>query len=122
MNKNINDKNTEKPFTLDIPPVLEKKFEIFSSQIRLSVLLIMYTHRKVKIVELQKAFNITSGKLEHHLNILENENLLKKKMDLSNKRAYSTIEMTKKGKNLLLEYLDKMSDVLKQIENKKSKE
>ena len=104
--------------TSHIKSILDKKFEIFSSQIRLSVILILYNYKKIKVTELQHAFNITSGKLEHHLKILENENLLEKKIDLFNKRIYSIVKITTKGEDMLLEYLDIMKDVLKKVERR----
>lgn len=100
---------------LNIPGLLNKKYEIFSSQLRLSVMLILHSYQKVKIAELQKAFNISSGKLEHHLNALDTDGLLRKKVDLLNKRALTTVEITERGDQLLLEYLDVMKDTLKKI-------
>ena len=69
MNK-IN-QQSDKSMNLSIQDLLDKKYEIFSSQIRLSVMLILHSYQKVKIAELQKSLNISSGKLEHHLNTLE---------------------------------------------------
>ena len=117
----MNKKDTiiDETMNLNIPGLLNKKYEDFSSQIRLSVMLILHSYRKVKIAEIQKAFNISSGKLEHHLNALENDGLLRKKVDLFIKRALTTAEITEKGDQLLLEYLDIMKDTLKTIEQKK---
>ena len=83
------------------------------------VMLILHSYGKVKIAELQKAFTISSGKLEHHLNTLETAGLLRKKVDLFSKRILTNAEITEKGKRLLFEYLDLMKDTLKNIEQKK---
>lgn len=110
LNRKINE-----PLNFSVPDLLNKKYEIFSSQIRLSVMLILHSYRKVKIAELQKAFNISSGKLEHHLNSLETEGLLRKKVDLFLKRVLTTIEITDKGEDLLLDYLEKMRHILREM-------
>jgi predicted transcriptional regulator len=66
--------NKNKEDTLDkAPAILDEKYEIFSSQVRLSIMLILLTHTKVKVTDIQQIFKISSGKLEHHLNILVNE-------------------------------------------------
>lgn len=100
---------------LSFPDLFNKKYEIFSSQIRLSVMLILHSYRKVKIAELQKFFQISSGKLEHHLNTLETDGLLIKRFDLFQKRVLTIVEITSKGESLLLEYIEKMKDLLKDI-------
>lgn len=115
MNKiEIDLKSTEE---FKVPDLILKKYEIFSSQIRLSVMLILLSYEKVKIVELQKAFNISSGKLEHHLNALETEGLLRKNVDLSKTRVLKSVEVTENGKKLLLEYLEKMKETLENVKS-----
>ena len=113
---NNKDNNIDQTLNLKISDLMNKKFHIFSSQIRLSVMLILHSYRKVKIDELQKSFNISSGKLEHHLNALGTDGLLRKKIDLFIKRALTIVEITEKGDQLLLEYLELMKDTLKNIE------
>lgn len=115
MNKINND--LEDSIHLSFPDLLDKKFEIFSSHVRLSIMLILHSYQKVKITDLQKAFSITSGKLEHHINALENDELLKKEPDFFNKRVLTAIKITEKGEQSLHEYLDKMKDVLKGLED-----
>lgn len=104
----------EKKFdeTNGVSDLLDEKYEIFSSQIRLTIMLILHSYQKVKISELQKVFQVSSGKLEHHLNALESDGLIIKRVDLFVKRALTTVEITDKGQRLLLEYLDKMKDIL----------
>ena len=80
-------------------------------------MLILYSYQKVKISELQKAFNISSGKLEHHVNTLENVGLLRKRVDVFIKRVLTTIEITDKGEELLQDYLKVMQDTLRKIKN-----
>lgn len=101
--------------TNGVSDLLDKKFEIFSSQIRLTIMLILHSYKKVKISELQKVFQVSSGKLEHHINALESDGLLRKRVDLTVKRALTTVEITEKGQSLLLEYLDKMKYILNKM-------
>ena len=97
--------------------LLGEKFTILSSNIRLSILLILNTQNKVKITDLVHLFNINSGKLDHHVKILEKDNLIIKKYDIFPKRVRSVIEITSEGKKLLNDYLLAMEEIIKQIIN-----
>jgi DNA-binding MarR family transcriptional regulator len=106
LNKFINDSNQ----------FLEKKYSIFSSQMRFSVMLILMTHKKVKISELTQLFKISSGKMDHHLRKLEKEGLILKKMVLFTTRARAIIEVTKSGKEMFNEYLNSIKEIIKEFE------
>ena len=112
---NKENKEDEREIDLKVLNLLDKKYEIFYSQIRLSVMLILYSYQKIKISELQKVFNISSGKLEHHLNSLEKNGLIKKTVGIFLRRFLTTVEITEKGENMLLEYLERMRETLKKL-------
>ena len=97
-------------------PILNSKYAIFASQIRLSIMLILNSQKKVKVTELLHLFGMSSGKLEHHITILEKDNLVNKKMDFYHTRINSTIEITKEGKKLLDDYLGLIKEIIKKIE------
>ena len=105
LNKSINGSNQ----------FLDKKYSIFSSQMRFSVMLILMTHKKIKISELTQLFKISSGKMDHHLRKLEKERFILKKMALFPTRAQAIIELTKSGKEMFKEYLISIREIIKEF-------
>ena len=116
MKEPTSDKLDSSTSDLSVSPFLSKEFEIFSSQIRLSVMLVLYNHSKVKITDLQQAFNITSGKLEHHLTMLEKEGFIHKKAGIFPRRVQFVLESTDKGREKLRSYIEVMKDIVTQID------
>ena len=88
----------------------------FSISIRFSIMLILYVHRRISFLNLQKLLNLTSGNLNHHLNKLVDENFIEQKKILFSKRPLTFIFITEKGKQEFGQYLDKFKDVIKKIE------
>ena len=95
--------------------LMNGKFEILSSHVRLSIMLILNSQKKVKVTDLVQLFNLSSGKLDHHIKMLEKDQLIIKKMELFPSRARSVVLLSKKGETLLEEYFFAMKEVFKQI-------
>ena len=120
MNKKEENFNLNLSNNFAIPQILDKKYEVFSAQIRLSIMLILNSYHKTKITHIQQAFKISSGKLEHHLMILENEGLISKKSSIFPHRIQLVIEITQEGKKRLQSYIELMKDIFNQIDSSKN--
>ena len=89
-----------------------EKNKIFSSLPRFTIMLILITNKKSKIIDLSKTLNFTSGNLDHHLKILEENKMLKKNSQLFQNRFYATVQITKNGMDSFTEYLELLKDVI----------
>ena len=89
--------------------------EIFTTSIRLTIMLLLHSHKKVLFSELQKLLQLTPGNLDHHIKTLENANYVKTYKKLSFKRPLTVIEITVDGKEAFGEYIDKIRHVLSEI-------
>ena len=116
MKSNEEENNLDYEHDITVPPILDETFEVFSSQIRLSIMLILNTYQKVKVRQIQQAFNISSGKLEHHIGILEHEKLITKSPGIFPRRVQLVIQITPKGKETLQSYIDVMKDMFNNID------
>ncbi|MFX0141554.1 MAG: winged helix-turn-helix domain-containing protein, partial [Candidatus Hodarchaeota archaeon] len=50
---------------------------LFTTSVRLTIMILLFNHKKINFTELQKLLNLTSGNLNHHLKKLENANYVK---------------------------------------------
>ncbi|MFX0062503.1 MAG: transcriptional regulator [Candidatus Hermodarchaeota archaeon] len=89
---------------------------IFSSSIRLTIMLVLYSHQKTRFIELQKLLKVTPGKLDHHLKKLEDENYIERRKMFILTRPVTVIKITKHGETSLKEYVSRLRDVLNRID------
>jgi DNA-binding MarR family transcriptional regulator len=97
--------------------MLTPKGQIFFSSPRLSIMLIVFTHKSVFVTELQKGLKLTPGNLDYHLQILENAGYINKKPRIFLGRFQNVVEITKKGKQDFKQYVYELRDLLKEIDN-----
>jgi len=96
------------------PRDLIRKDEIFSTQPRFSIMLLLYLHQKVGFTELQKLLELTPGNLDHHIRKLEEAGLVKTRWMLS-WRPLKRIEITKEGAQKFREYALRLKELLENI-------
>ena len=81
-----------------------KNFKALSSQPRFTIMLLLYTHGIIRIKDLSVILNLSKGNLDHHLKLLEQEQLVVRKSSVFPNRIYSSIEITEAGKKQLEQY------------------
>ena len=90
--------------------------KLFTPSIRLTIMILLLTHKKVNFTELQKLLNLTPGNLDHHLTKLEKAGYVKTYKKLSPWRSPLTlIELTSSGKQTFVSYLRNFRDILNKI-------
>ncbi|MHA2364019.1 MAG: transcriptional regulator [Candidatus Hodarchaeales archaeon] len=89
--------------------------KILSSTIRMTTMIILLTHRKVKISELQKLLQISPGKMDHHAKVLENEGFVIRRGQIFKKRLLTILEITEKGESNIREYVKELYNVISKI-------
>lgn len=95
-----------------LPPL----HEIFSFSVRFNIMLILYVHKKIGFIKVQKLLNLTSGNLSHHLSKLSENGFITTNKMLLSARPTSVIHITEKGKESFSLYLAQFKDILDDIE------
>lgn len=78
---------------------------IFSSPIRLTILLALLGFKEVNFTELEKALGINKSTLSINLKALEAEGVIQIKYKIDRNRPKQIIEITEKGKEIAEKYL-----------------
>jgi DNA-binding MarR family transcriptional regulator len=86
--------------------------EIFSTSCRLTIMILLYNHRRINFTELQKLLKLTPGNMDHHVKKLENAGYIRTYKKLFLKRPLTMIEITKTGKKAFKDYIKKFQYVL----------
>ena len=90
--------------------------KLFTPSIRLTIMILLLTHKKINFTELQKLLNLTPGNLDHHVKKLEKAGYVKVYKKLSHLRSPLTlIEITSTGKLSFESYLMNFRDILNKI-------
>ena len=90
--------------------------KLFTPSIRLTIMILLLTHKKVNFTELQKLLSLTPGNLDHHLKKLERAGYIAVSKRLSSwRRPLTLIELTSSGKLSFESYLRKFRDLLNKI-------
>ena len=90
--------------------------KLFAPSIRLTIMVLLLTHKKINFTELQKLLNLTPGNLDHHLKKLEKAGYVKVYKKLSHlRRPLTLIEITSTGKLSFESYLKNYRDILNKI-------
>jgi DNA-binding MarR family transcriptional regulator len=90
--------------------------KLFSPTIRLTIMILLLTHKKINFTELQKLLGATSGNLDHHVKKLEKVGFVGTYKKLSPLRKPLTfIKITSTGKKSFESYLKNFRDMLNKI-------
>lgn len=85
---------------------------IFSSPIRLLVMIILLKNEELTIKDLTDLTNTTHGNLDHHIKQLEEANYLTKFPKGQNKRIVYAVRLTSAGKDIILGQLGNLKKVI----------
>jgi DNA-binding MarR family transcriptional regulator len=90
--------------------------ELFTTSVRITIMLLLFNHKRISFTELQKLLQLTSGNLDHHIKKLESANYVKTyKKFTSSKRPLTTVEITSHGKTVFEKYIKNLKNVLNAI-------
>ena len=90
--------------------------KLFSPSIRLTIMILLFTHKKINFTDLQKLLGLTPGNLDHHLKKLERAGYLRSYKRLSSWRKPLTIvELTPSGKLTFSSYLQNFRNILNKV-------
>ena len=89
--------------------------KIFTTSIRLTIMLILFSHKKILFNELKSILELSSGNLDHHLRKLQTAGYITIRKSLFPTRPLTIVEITKEGYDAFKEHLSKMKEVLNQI-------
>jgi DNA-binding MarR family transcriptional regulator len=93
--------------------ILEKG-EIFSAPHRLTIMLVLYLHRKAGFTELQRLLKLTPGNLDHHIRKLQEAGYVKTRKALA-WRPLTVIEITREGAQAFRDYAVKLRKLLETV-------
>lgn len=96
------------------PHEILKKGEIFSALPRLTIMLLLFLHRKVGFTEIQKLLQLTPGNLDHHLRKLKQAGYIKTRKAFS-WRPLTIIEITNEGALAFREYAINLKKLLEEV-------
>lgn len=89
--------------------------EIFTTSARVSVMILLYTHKKIKFSDLQALLRLTPGNLDHHIRKLEEVKYVVSYKKIYLKMPLTIIEITELGKKAAKEYIERFRDILNKI-------
>lgn len=89
--------------------------DIFITSVRLTIMLVLFTHKKVLLNDLKTLLHLSSGNLDHHIRKLVKSNYITAKKVFFSTRLLTVVEITPTGVNNFKKYLQEVKDVLNQI-------
>lgn len=89
--------------------------QLFFSQVRFTILLILSVHSKATFSELQKLLLLTPGRLDYHLNKLVEKEFISRKKTFISQRALTVVEITSEGKDSFKNYLAEFEGVISKL-------
>ncbi len=101
---------------MDETELILPKNEIFTTSVRLTIMILLHTHKKVNFSELQKLLQLTPGNLDHHIKKLENVKYIRTYKQFFKTRPLTVIEITKYGKESFREYIKKIQNIINKIQ------
>lgn len=90
--------------------------EIFTTSIRLTIMLILFSHKKILLHELKEILQLSSGNLDHHIRKLVKVGYIITRKSFFPGRPLTIAEITSIGYFEFMEYLKKMKKILNQIQ------
>ena len=98
----------------DAPFAYEGLGRVIHERARLSILTSLMTHPKgLSFVELKQLCALTDGNLARHLQVLEEDGMVRTSKEGEGARAQTTVRVTANGKGRYLEYLSVLEQVVK---------
>ena len=89
---------------------------IFSSNIRLTIMMILNANPQAGFTKLRKLLKITPGNMDHHTKTLEEAKFLFKTKSFAFRRPMVILKITPKGKAAFLNYTDRLTQLLEKRE------
>ncbi|MHA2248119.1 MAG: transcriptional regulator [Candidatus Hodarchaeales archaeon] len=90
--------------------------ELFTTSVRLTIMILLFNHKKINFTELQKLLRLTPGNLDHHLKKLETAKYVRTYKKLSSlRRPLTIVEITPQGKTAFEDYIASLREVLNKI-------
>ena len=96
----------------DLVPPNDK---VFTTSARLTIMILVYTHKKIKFSDLQDLLHLTPGNLDHHIKKLEEVNYVTTYKKFYPGRPLTVVEITEYGKEAFKEYIKNLRDLLNKI-------
>ena len=91
--------------------------ELFTTSVRLTIMILLFSHKKINFTELQKLLHLTPGNLDHHLKRLETAEYVKTYKKLSSlRRPLTMVEITPQGKAAFEDYITNLREVLNKLD------
>ena len=97
------------------PDEIRKLGGLFSEPHRLTIMLLLYLHRRVRFKDMQKLLHLTPGNLDHHIRRLEQAGYVKTRYILS-WRPLVVIEITEDGAKAFRDYATRVRRLLEKVE------
>lgn len=91
-----------------------KEGELFQALPRLTIMLLLYLHKKAGLIELRKLLQLTPGNLDHHVRKLQQAGYVKTRHVFS-WRPLVVVEITQEGAETFREYASKLRKLLETI-------
>ncbi|MFX1533199.1 MAG: transcriptional regulator [Promethearchaeota archaeon] len=88
--------------------------QLFSTPQRLTIMLLLYLHKKAGFTELRKLLQLTPGNLDHHIRKLKDAGYVKTRYVVVN-RPLSVIEITREGAEAFKNYAVKLRALLDSV-------
>ena len=93
-------------------PVIPSDYEVFSQSSRLTIMLLLTSHKQAKFTEIQKLLKLSPGNLDHHLKKLEQLKYIRIYKKIFPTRPLTMIEITEEGKASFNEYLSILKEII----------
>ena len=92
-----------------VPPELDK---IIHEPTRLGLMAALMTEDERDFVSLKKSFGLSSGKLNAHLRVLEDNGYIIVKKGFVNRKPRTTYSLNRKGKESFRRYIDHLEQIV----------
>lgn len=94
--------------------------DIFQSKLRIAIIASLMTGEKT-FTELKEITSATDGNLSIHISKMEESGYIEVYKDFFNKKPRTRYNLTVKGKNEFINYVNTLENILKQYGDKKEK-
>jgi len=93
-------------------PVLQELDKVIHERTRLWIVAILASRKEVGFVSLKKLLNLGDGKLNTHLNVLEDNGYIKSKKAFVKRKPRTSYRLTSKGQASFKAYINQMEKVV----------
>ncbi|NIO49613.1 MAG: ArsR family transcriptional regulator [Candidatus Aminicenantes bacterium] len=94
---------------------------VFHQKARLGIMSILMVMEDVEFNYLKERLKLSDGNLSTHLSILEQEKYIKIKKKFVKKKPKTLCQLTGKGHNAFVEYIDNLEKIIKNVPGIKKK-